>query len=663
VQADNRKMNVLGDQKLLIKEATDLVRLVGQDLALKRHGREFIALCPFHDDKRPSLTIVPQKQIYHCFVCKAGGDVFNWLMNYHKMDFRQALQHLADMAGIELERRDSGTSSGADAGGRAAASDDPAGRKRLLETNGQALAYFAALLKHPDDGAAARQYVETRRISPEMVERFQIGYAADAWDSMVKWMARRGLAQADFEAAGLIATRNRGEGHYDKLRHRLIFPICDALGRPIAFGGRKLRAEDEPKYLNSPETRLFNKSATLFGLHLAKQAIIKSTVAVIVEGYTDVIACHQHGAENVVATLGTALTAEHVAALRHYADKVVLLFDADEAGQKAADHAVELFLTGSLDVAIGVLPDGLDPADLLDRADGITAFQDAIGAAVGALDYQFARLRQRFNEAQTISAREAIATDHLRDLAQLGLNRSSPIRRAQILQQLADLLQMPLTEIDALLKEQSRRVRRAPAKVFERTDALAEGDAADLAQDTATDAQAAPREVASAAMRQAQQDLIGCLLHEPTWFAQPPGDGPGLDEAVTVAEFVSADYRDLYGRIYDRLSIADEPSAQRLSAELLADMAARDEQALAALATQAQQDVAARAPDGEAKERLLHGAVTALVAYGREQANRQLRRKVADGDGHGDEDQEDQLLRQIIEHGRNPNPVRIARFA
>ena len=657
-------MNGRDDQKLLIKEATDLVRLIGQDLALKRQGREFVALCPFHDDQRPSLTIVPQKQIYHCFVCKAGGDVFSWMMNYHKLDFPQALQHLADLAGIQLEplRHDAGVGfahgdAGIDAGG-----PDPGGRKLLLETNGLALGFFQSLFRHAEQGTVARRYVDQRGISAEMVARFQLGCAADGWDAMVAAVRQRGWNVPAFEAAGLISPRNRGEGYYDRLRHRLIFPICDTLGRPIAFGGRKLRDEDEPKYLNSPETRLFNKSATLFGLHLAKQAIIKTTVAVIVEGYTDVIACHQQGLENVVATLGTALTGEHVTALRHYAEKVVLLFDADEAGQKAADHAVELFLTGSLDVAIGVLPEGLDPADLLAREDGVARFRETIGNAADALDYQFARLRQRFEQAQTLSAREALAVEHLRTLAQLGIDRTAPIRRAQVLQQLADLLRMPLAEVDALLRQQARTARRAPVRSPDVAAlSVEDGDEADHAGQEAAGPMQTDGPAPNPALQQAQQDVIGCLLHRPEWFHQPLGDGPGIDEAVTAAEFVSADYRNLYELLYDRLSGTDEVAADRFSGELLAELAARNAPALAALAARAEQEVDARAADDQTLRALLVDAAGALIDHQREQAWRQVRQElnavIADGESHPDEDQ---LLRQIVEHGRNPNPIRIA---
>ena len=644
-------MNGRDDQKLLIKEATDLVRLVGQDLALKRQGREFVALCPFHDDQRPSLTIVPQKQIYHCFVCKAGGDVFSWMMNYHKMDFRQALEHLAERAGMQLEPpRRSGRSDGreyvdGDAGGQRSSQ-----RKSLLEANGLALGFYRSVLRHPEQGEEARQYIEQRRISQKMVEQFQIGCAPDSWDNLAATIRREGWDIGSFEAAGLIAPRTRGDGYYDRLRNRLVFPICDALGRPVAFGGRKLRPEDEPKYLNSPETPIFNKSATLFGLHLAKQAIIKTSVAVVVEGYTDVIACHQHGLTNVVATLGTALTGEHVAALRHYAEKVVLLFDADDAGQKAADHAVEVFLAGSFDVAIGVLPDGLDPADLLQRDDGVERWNETVSGATDALDWQFERVRQRFERAGTVAGREAVATDYLRSIAQLGVHRTSPIRRAQVVQRLAGMLHMSEQDVDRLLKQQQRLVRparTAPTGGPERQDGQAAED--DLAQ--------AAADPPSPAVRRAEQDLIGCLLHRRDGFGLTLGDGSTIGQAVTPAEFTSADHRRLYQMLLDGLSGDYELSFD----ELLADLASREEDELSRMAVEAHRQVEPGTDAADDRlDVLLVDAAKALVArrneLGAKLAKRELEASAARGDAHPNEEE---LIRQVTEQGRSSNPARI----
>ena len=327
-------MAVQEDQKIQVQQATDIVRLIGEQVSLRPKGKEFAGLCPFHDDKNPSMFVSPAKQIYKCFSCGAGGDVFTFVTQYHKMTFPEALSFLAERAGIRLEAR----------GGRGGGEAKQGERGRISQANTLAVGFFRALYRHAEHGRSGREYVAKRGISPEMVEAFEIGYAPDRWDGLSMTIAQKNWDLGAFELAGLVKARERGgepasgeaSGHYDRLRHRLIFPIFDAIGRPIAFGGRKLREADEPKYLNSPETALFNKSATLYGLHLAKKPIIDSRTAVIVEGYTDVIACHQAGVRNVVATLGTALTAEHVRELRRYAEQVVLVFDGDAAVRKPA---------------------------------------------------------------------------------------------------------------------------------------------------------------------------------------------------------------------------------------------------------------------------------------------------------------------------------------
>ncbi len=430
------------DQKLEIQQATDIVRLVGEHVALKARGKEFLGLCPFHDDKNPSLNVSPVKQIYKCFSCGAGGDVFSFVQNYHKMTFPEALKFLAERAGIQLVER----------GRTEEPHHGPTDRQRILDANTRAASFYRALYRHPEHGRLAREYVQKRGINPEMIEAFQIGCAPDRWDGLVTMIGEKAWDRPAFELAGLVSARTNGPGHYDRLRHRLIFPICDSIGRVIAFGGRKLREEDEPKYLNSPETVLFNKSSTLFGLHLAKKSIGDSKTALIVEGYTDVIACHQAGVRNVVATLGTALTAQHVSELRRYCEKVVLVYDGDAAGIKATDRAIEIFLTGDLDVALAILPDELDPAEIFELPDGMARWQGAVAAAMPALEYQFNRLKSQFEEVETVTGRQKLIEGYLQRLGQSGLAQMSALRRAMVVQRLCGLLHMSEQSIQDLLK-------------------------------------------------------------------------------------------------------------------------------------------------------------------------------------------------------------------
>ncbi len=516
--------------KTQVQQATDLVQLIGEQVQLRPKGKEFVGLCPFHDDHSPSMNVSPAKQIYKCFACGAGGDVFSFTMDYHKMSFREALEHLAQRANIELPRH-------AD---DAASSDASSLRQRIARANDTAVTFFSRMYQHETHGRVAREYVQGRRISDEMVQAFSIGYAPDEWDGLAQTIQAKRWDQHGFEEAGLINRRSSGDGWYDRLRHRLIFPIFDATGRPIAFGGRVLpdsKRDDQAdaKYLNSPETPLFNKSATLFGLHLAKRAIIKTGTAVIVEGYTDVIAAHQAGFANVVATLGTALTRDHARALRHFAEEVVLIFDADEAGQRAADRALEVFFSEPLDVKIAVLPDGLDPADLLAESNGADRWREAIDKAADATTFHFQRVRQAFDDATTMAGKQRIAEQYLQRLVQLGLRQVEPTRRGLITHEVARLLKLDAATVDRIIRQQdARQLRRQAAESNKAEVELLSG------------------------REKAERLLIGCLLAEPNLFHETMADGRPLCEAVLPGEMKNQAHQAIYQSMHDWLCEHDE---------------------------------------------------------------------------------------------------------
>jgi len=648
------RMAIRDDIKGRVQQATDIVRLIGEQVALRPKGKEFAGLCPFHDDKNPSMQVSPIKQIYKCFSCGAGGDVFSFVMNYHKMTFPEAIKHLADLAGIEVDMADRGRGIGE--------GETASERKGIAAANVQAMEFFRALLKHAEHGQAARDYIEKRGIDPQRVSDFQIGYAPDGWDGLVQMIEHKGWDRAGFELAGLVSVRDSG-GHYDRLRHRLVFPIFDAIGRPIAFGGRKLREEDEPKYLNSPETKLFNKSATLYGLHLAKKPIIDARTAVIVEGYTDVIACHQGGARNVVATLGTALTSEHVRELRRYAEKVVLIFDADEAGQKAADRAVELFLTGEVDVAIATLPDGQDPADLMALEDGPQRWDAAVESAQDALTYQFNRVSEQMDQSQTVTGRQKVAEAYLARLAQLGLARSGSIRRALVVQKLAGMLHLSEQAVSDLLKSRAPAARR-PIPPDQGSVPLGEDGQPlpEMGPEEYVSNGVAPAESRRKlkGLEQAERQVIGCLIRDNHRFGQVLGDGRTLDEAISSADFVTRENRRLFERLFDRLSSGQVVTLK----ELLGDLAEDEEHRLASLLTQADAEVdAATGGKDELVSEVLTLAASALLDHQREAQYRQTKQALATSDDtESSEPDKAKLLRRMVEHRRdNPSPVRIAR--
>jgi len=452
------------DDRQRVRDASDIVAVVGEHLTLKPKGREYVGLCPFHDDRNPSMCVIPAKQIFHCFVCGTGGDVFTFIQKYHSMGFREALEFLAERANIELTAFK--PSGGA---GSAPASQTGIGKREIMAANETAESFFRTILNHPEHGQAARAILEQRGISPEMVERFGIGASPDRWDGLLMTVEKNGLNLEAMVGAGLIKSRDT-DGHYDALRNRLIFPICDQIGRVVAFGGRKINEEDEPKYLNSPETPVFRKSTTLFGINLAARAIKRERTAVIVEGYTDVIACHQHGIEHVVGTLGTALTSGHATVLRRLCDTVVLLFDGDAAGIKAADRAIEVLLKETIDIRIGAIAgfsDAKDPDELLKRDDGVEVFNRVIAGSVDLIKWRFDRLRDELSDAGPAEVSRRIE-EELARLSELGLGELSPVRRRLMIRQIAKAARIEEGVVNAAIR--TGRNRRRPMHEHEEVE-------------------------------------------------------------------------------------------------------------------------------------------------------------------------------------------------
>jgi DNA primase len=619
--------------------STDLVRLIGEHVQLRPKGREFAGLCPFHDDKNPSMQVSPQKQIYKCFSCGAGGSCFDFVMNYHKLTFPEAMKMLADRAGIELTPFKPGK------GGSAPNPQNTDRRKRLLSVNELALAFFQSQLKTPE-AEAVRAYLEKRCVSSEMVERFQVGYAPHSWHALSEAVAAKGWDKPAFEAAGLVANGNRGL--YDKLRHRLIFPICDDMGRAIAFGGRTLPGNelDDPtvdaKYLNSPETLLFNKSRTLYGLDLAKKAIIDAKTAVIVEGYTDVIACHQHGRCNVVAALGTAFTTEHATKIRRFCEKVVLVFDGDAAGHKAADRAVEVLLTSEIDVAVVILPEGEDPDELLAQDGGEEAWDQLIADAPGAMEYLLTQFESDLNDSTTMAGKQDAATAFLTRLARHDIASMPSIRRALVLTRLAQMLHMPEHEV---LEELKRLKPRQFAPVIPPAPAVTEGYSPDE-QGPVMDENPSeyienehferPEGDSSSKLRAqelAQRQLVACLLRDNDLFHSAMPDGADFCESVPPGD-VAGEGRRVYQLLHDRF--ADGESLTLLG--LLAELAERGWDNERRWLTRADVELDPLLGDDPAKlKHLFADSAQAIMKHQRRQAHDQDRRSlVASGDQPND---------------------------
>jgi DNA primase len=422
-----------------IKRAVDIVDLAGEYLTLHRAGSRFKALCPFHDDHNPSLELNRERQSFKCWSCGAGGDIFDFVKDIEKVEFPEALRMLAERAGVSLETAPSGN--------REAAGP---GRGDLLAVHEWAARAFGKALA---ESADALVYVEARHIAPASVERFGLGFAPDTRDWLTGQARRQGISAALLEAAGLLVPSSEPGGSLrERFRGRLIFPIRDFRGRTVAFGGRILPSAEKrmaeagrsvAKYLNSPETALFQKRRHLYGADLARAEARRLGWVAVVEGYTDVIAAHQAGLTNVVGTLGTALGDEHATGLRRLADRVVLVFDGDEAGQKAADRALEIFLGHELDVRVLTLPEGLDPADFLEKS-GADEFRRRLDQAVDPMTFLVDRVKDRFDLDSAEGARQA--ADHvLGMLARLPVlhKRGIDVKVGHAVNTLATLLRLP----------------------------------------------------------------------------------------------------------------------------------------------------------------------------------------------------------------------------
>lgn len=368
------------DTRELVRQAIDIVDLVGRYCQLRRQGRRYVALCPWHDDTRPSLQVNPERQSFRCWVCNIGGDVFSFVMKMEGVTFPEALAMLADQAGISLRpARGKPAAGGLD-------------KRSLYQVAAWAESQYHDFLLSSPEAEPARRYLAERGMSAHSIVRFRLGFSPLRGD----WIARRaqaaGISPAMLERIGVLAAGTEGKT-YDRFRGRLLFSIRDVQGRPVGFGGRVLPefgSTSPAKYINSPETPLFSKSQLLYGLDLAREAMRKSRSAMIMEGYTDVIMAHQCGFGEAVAVLGTALGEEHLRILKRFADQILLVLDGDEAGRRRAKEILELFVAHNVDLRVVILPDDLDPCDFL-RQRGAEAFRELLAQrSRDALDHAVA---------------------------------------------------------------------------------------------------------------------------------------------------------------------------------------------------------------------------------------------------------------------------------
>lgn len=442
-----------------VKTQVSLVDVVNAAVRLQPSGRYLKGLCPFHEEKTPSFFVFPERGTWRCFGCGRGGDVISFVMEREKASFVEAVESLAREAGIVLSQQEE--------------------RKRsryqqFAQINLEAAQLYHGLLNESPEAAHARDYLAERGITQETIARFMLGYAPSRYDTVRSHLVQLGFAPEDLMTVGLLTEGNRGP--YDRFRGRIMFPIRDARGRFCGFGARTLSAEVQPKYLNTPQTPLFDKSGLLYGLDLAQQSIRERKQCIIVEGYTDVMMAHQHGEANVVASMGTALTDKHVKSVKSLTTNLVLALDPDAAGSAATLRGLEvarrafdrvdtqvsvgdimrLESTLEADIRIAVLPEGKDPDEVLREGNG--AWQECIDTAVPFVDYAFRMIARQHDLSSTQGKRRAVEA-----LAPLITDIGDPVARQQYLKRLAQVLDLGVQSEVLMNLMHARRTRRRPA--------------------------------------------------------------------------------------------------------------------------------------------------------------------------------------------------------
>ena len=442
------------DTKEQIRVATDIVDLIGNYLQLRRQGRNYVATCPWHDDRRPSLQINPERQTWKCWVCNVGGDVFSFVMRHEGIEFREALEMLADKAGITLQ-----TSPGIPSAKPGSVDD----KRTLYDAMKWADRQFHECLLNNSEAAPARQYLKQRGISENSIQRYHLGYSPKQWQWLMDRSDSTPFSQKVLQAIGLIGiSSNSGRG-YDFFRGRVMFPIRDPQRRTIAFGGRVLPETTDDrsgKYVNTSETRLFSKSDQLYGLDIAKEDIARKREVLVVEGYTDVIMSDQYGIENVVAVLGTAIGVRHIQLLRRYADRITLVLDGDEAGQKRMNEILELFVAEEVDLRMLTLPEGCDPCEFLQNQ-GADALQELAASAVDALEHKISLeisgidvVRDTHRAHQALG--RVVSTLARAPRLQVNTDSNRRLKEQQIINRLARVFRIPTDTIRERLTELRR---------------------------------------------------------------------------------------------------------------------------------------------------------------------------------------------------------------
>ncbi len=586
-----------------LKRQADIVRVINDYVTLKKKGANWMACCPFHQEKTPSFSVNPSKEIYYCFGCSQGGSVFNFVMEMERVSFPEAIRIVAEKVGVPLpvmeeDKRFETRRKDAD---------------EVVELNGWALEWWETQLQENNDEArAAREYVTGRGILEETGRAFRLGFAPNGWDGLGNYLKRKGATLGQIERSGLVVKKDAG-GFYDRFRGRLIFPVLDAQGRPVAFGGRAMKAGEEPKYLNSPETAAYTKGRHLYGLHVSRDDIRRKKFAILVEGYLDLIIPFQAGVRNVVASLGTALTPEQVKLLGRFARKVVVNYDGDRAGIKAAKRAIETFLAEDFEVKLLVLPEGTDPDEFI-RAHGVEEYNRRRGESQSHLHFVLDQVLRDHDIRSP--AGKAGAVEEALPFVRVVKNR---IQKREYFDMVLDALRV---EDAALRRELWKTVNAGsgvPAPDVRKTVALAE----------------------TAPPTTAEQRLLELLVHdaELRHLILPQLEEGDYDALPTAAVFRALKDLDARGAAVDFASLGeltgDDAVAENLVPLLLMSEPARERD--------------------EANDAVLAEAESCLVALRLMMVDRRIRElavEIASADRAGDGARRDELIMEDLEWKR-----------
>jgi DNA primase len=514
-------------------ERSDIVEIIGEFTALKKAGRNFKALCPFHNEKTPSFVVNPDKQIFHCFGCGVGGNVVGFLMRQEHLEFPEAVRSLANKAGVVVPETVPDV-----------ASPSRQLREDILKVNALAAAFFheTLLTSHEANVKGARDYLKARGVNLETVKKFQLGFAPNEWDALLKYLKAKGTSEELISKAGLIIAREGKSGFYDRFRDRIVFPILDIQGRFLAFGARTMEKSDGAKYINSPETAVYTKGQHMFGLQLTKAAVGKLDKIIVVEGYMDMIMPYVHGVENIAASLGTALTVDQIRLIRRYTHNVVMLFDTDTAGQSAIVRSLDLLIDEGMNVRVATLTQGEDPDSFI-RQQGLDAFAKRIDSAYSFLDFKFNWLAAQY-DPKTVEGKSKIAQELLGTIARF----KDEVAKYELTKLLAKKLDIP----EGVLLKQAGQAKGQP-RSFKEPEVKTKVSAAALA---------------------GQELLLALFLKDPAWVKAArehigPEDFPDglMRQVVDVIWSLTAEMNDWSTN--DLLVRLNDESAQSLVTRLI----------------------------------------------------------------------------------------------